>query len=250
MKPLGPKLRALKDWLNEIPARLATAVPSLLNVTLAAPAKFLFWFYGRFSPDEPKRPLSHWGVLNGLLWAAGAYLSLPNVTDADTPGSVTDRLVASAVSGLLIVGVAQLMRGSAHGAASEGGKRVDGLGKALGVFGWSLGATSAVIFRAVGTGVSDEMLLRTALLLGASGVLACFISLIPVNKTPGGARIEDVVAMTVTETAPDVEAATAPVPEVAHEVESAIAELSKPVSEGVTAMVVEPAAENSRSARR
>lgn len=209
MKPLGPKLRALKASLDKIPAKVATAVACFVTLTLSAPAEFLFWSYRLLSPKKPKRPLSHWGVLNGLVWIVGAYLSFPTITNADTASTVNSRLVESAVTGLLIVGVAQLMRGSAHGAASDGGRRVDGLGKALGVFGWSLGAGSAVLSQAMGTEVAEETLVTTAWVLASGGVLATAISLVPVNLGHGGAAKKGASAKTATEMAPEVKPAKA-----------------------------------------
>jgi len=51
------------------------------------------------------------------------------------------------VIGLLLNGIAQLLRAATHGASSIAGKRLDGIGKSAGVLGWSLGITGTVAFR-------------------------------------------------------------------------------------------------------
>ncbi|WP_343320540.1 hypothetical protein AAFM46_16780 (plasmid) [Arthrobacter sp. TMP15] len=59
-------------------------------------------------------------------------------------------LTTSLVIGVLLGGVGQLMRTAAHG-SSDGRKTVDGCGKAIGLFGWSLGLLGAVTFAVIGT---------------------------------------------------------------------------------------------------
>jgi len=72
--------------------------------------------------------------------------TLPNALAHRLRADLLTNLTTCVVIGILLNGIAQLMRASAHGAASRFGKGLDGFGKSIGVFGWSLGVTGTVGF--------------------------------------------------------------------------------------------------------
>lgn len=87
-----------------------------------------------------------WMVLAACAMAAGgtwSFMALSHAYDRYKDGTLLENLLATyTFYGLLIVGVSQLMRAASHG-TGDVRKRIDGWGKVLGVFGWSMGLTGA-----------------------------------------------------------------------------------------------------------
>lgn len=102
-----------------------------------------------------RKPLNGWGIAAASLFFIGAstplFIASIALDGGTTPEWLTSMLTTSLVIGVLLGGVGQLMRTTAHGSKSTGGKRIDGIGKAIGLFGWSLGLLGAVTFAVIGT---------------------------------------------------------------------------------------------------
>lgn len=90
-----------------------------------------------------------------IAYVLGAAVSFGWATVAQEKGTSPEELISiltvSVVIGLLLGGIGQLMRAAAHGAVSRGGKLADGLGKVVGLCGWSFGLVGAVLFAMNGT---------------------------------------------------------------------------------------------------
>lgn len=98
-----------------------------------------------------RRPArSRWGVCAAFLYFLGAAIPFwlaVQVLDSDASSdSLRETILAFVIIGILFGGLAQLLRASAHGATTSWGKKVDGLGKLMGVLGWSLGLLGGVVF--------------------------------------------------------------------------------------------------------
>jgi hypothetical protein len=103
-----------------------------------------------------RRPArSGWGACAAILYFLGAAIPFwlaVRVLDSDASSdSLRETILAFVIIGVLFGGLAQLLRASAHGAKTSWGKKVDGLGKLMGVFGWSLGLLGGVAFAMEGS---------------------------------------------------------------------------------------------------
>lgn len=100
------------------------------------------------------RRRSWWGVIAVLSYIAGTAIafttSITVLDQGTTPDELNGVVTSFVVVGILVAGGGQLMRAAAHGATSKAGRRVDGWGKSVGLFGWSLGLMGAV-FSAIST---------------------------------------------------------------------------------------------------
>lgn len=122
-----------------------------------------------------KWPRSKWGIIASIAYFLGAAISFCSATRAlergTTPEELISLLTIYIVIGLSVSGVGQLMSAAAHGAVSRGGRRVDGWGKAVGLFGWSLGLVGAVMFAMKGTDAPEWLMeVAVAIFIFAPGV--------------------------------------------------------------------------------
>lgn len=101
------------------------------------------------------RVRSPWIIASLVAYVLGATISfvwaIVALERGTSPEELISLLTVFAVIGLLLGGFGQLMRAAAHGAVSPGGKLTDGLGKVVGLCGWSFGLVGAVMFAMEGT---------------------------------------------------------------------------------------------------
>ena len=91
-----------------------------------------------------------------------------------------------------VLGVGLLIRAAVHGQSGRGGKLLDGIGKLVGVLGWTLGLVTAVLF-AWGEVKEDAQfgLMQDAFTLFFwPGVAVLLLSLIPRDWGPGYTKPE------------------------------------------------------------
>lgn len=133
----------------------------------------------RPSPWEMAAPIAY--ILGAAISFSSASMTLDKGT---TPEELISVLTVYIVLGLFLGGIGQLMRAAAHGAVSPVGKRVDGTGKIVGLFGWSLGLVGAVMLAVNGTDAPDWLVpLGVIAVLGVT-VVAFLVPLISVGDAP------------------------------------------------------------------
>lgn len=97
-----------------------------------------------------KYPRSSWAMLATAAYTVGAWFVFNSASKALDRGTneaeLTLLLTTYVIIGVLLGGIGQLMRAAAHGAKSDGVKRIDGWGKVVGLLGWSFGLVGAVAF--------------------------------------------------------------------------------------------------------
>lgn len=94
----------------------------------------------QYSPAWILASLGAYGAGIGLSF----FLSDQLLSKGTTPDLLINLLTLLAVTGLAFGGVGQLCRAVAHN--SPGLNMLDGLGKVIGLFGWSVGIMSAFLF--------------------------------------------------------------------------------------------------------
>lgn len=106
-----------------------------------------------FRTRSARRP-NWWGVIAVLSYIAGTTIafttSVTVLNQGTTPEELNGVITSFVVIGVLLAGGGQLMRAATHGATSKAGRQIDGWGKSVGLFGWSLGLMGAV-FSAIST---------------------------------------------------------------------------------------------------
>lgn len=99
------------------------------------------------------------GVIAVLSYIAGTAIafttSITVLDQGTTPDELNGVITTFVIVGILVAGGGQLMRAAAHGATSKAGRRVDGWGKSVGLFGWSLGLMGAVFSEVSKRGTPD-----------------------------------------------------------------------------------------------
>lgn len=102
-----------------------------------------------------KCPLNNWGTVAAGAYFVGAAVSTVWVILSIDRGANEEALIALLVVfiviGIFAVGIGQVVQTAAHGSISTGAKRIDGYGKVVGLFGWSLGLVGSVFFAMRGT---------------------------------------------------------------------------------------------------
>lgn len=106
-----------------------------------------------------------WIYVSAAVYFAGtvaAFLILPS-PEKSNAAELYAYLSRFAIAGTLFAGLGQVLRAAAHNTKSGRWKVVDGVGKVVGVFGWSLGLPTVVTL-AVANG-ADEWMMNVALAL-------------------------------------------------------------------------------------
>lgn len=115
-----------------------------------------------------RRPPNVWVICAPVAYILGAAISFSMASATVDRGTTAEEVISILTTflliGLFFAGVGQLMRAAAHGATSRGGKLVDGWGKIVGLFGWSLGLVAAVMF-ATRDAETPELLISVAVIV-------------------------------------------------------------------------------------
>ena len=130
---------------------------------------------------------SVWGIVAAAAYVLGAAIAFTSavrlIDGGTTQTALVSVLTTYVIIALLVSGVGQLMRAAAHGAISRGGKRIDGWGKTIGLFGWSLGLVGAVAFSVVDTETPSWVVGATVLAVILPAAVTLSWSMLPALKS-------------------------------------------------------------------
>lgn len=132
------------------------------------------------------RPRNTWGILAAVamfLGAAIAFWSASATLDrGTTPDELQGLINTWVMIGILVTGIATLMRASSHGSKQSIGKLVDGGGKTLGVFGWSLALVGSATSAMKGGPVPNWVISLAVATVMVSATVTLAISMLPARK--------------------------------------------------------------------